>query len=150
MLKIESTDRAPRDVWRALRRGFGQRCPSCGRGALFGRFLKVRDACPDCGEALHHHRADDAPPYFTILIVGHVVVGGILALERAAAPRGWVQAALWLPMTLILTLILLPRVKGALIGLQWALYMHGFDPGGRDEAEPDPAADAKPSTSSLA
>jgi uncharacterized protein (DUF983 family) len=99
---------------------------------MFRRYLKVWDACPNCGEALHHHRADDAPPYFTILVVGHVVIGGVLALERAYAPPGWVHAALWLPLTLILTLVLLSRVKGALIGLQWALYMHGFDPASRD------------------
>jgi uncharacterized protein (DUF983 family) len=109
-------------------RGFGLRCPRCGQGAIFRSYLKVNDTCPSCGEELHHHRADDAPPYFTILIVGHVVVGGVLALERTAAPPGWVQAAVWLPLTLILTLLLLSRVKGALIDLQWALYMHGFDP----------------------
>jgi uncharacterized protein (DUF983 family) len=126
MLEIETSDRPHRDVWRALRRGFGQRCPSCGRGSLFGKYLKVSDVCPSCGEELHHHRADDAPPYFTILVVGHIIVGGLLAMERALAPPGWVQAAVWLPLTLILTLLLLPRVKGALIGLQWALYMHGF------------------------
>ena len=127
MLEVESFSRPRRNVWRALRRGFALRCPRCGRGALFRSYLKVWDACPSCGEALHHHRADDAPPYFTILIVGHVVVGGVLALERAVAPPGWVQAALWLPLTLILTLLLLSRVKGALVGLQWALYMHGFE-----------------------
>jgi uncharacterized protein (DUF983 family) len=147
MLHVETSDRAPRDVWRALRRGLGLRCPNCGRGALFRRYLKVWDACPDCGEALHHHRADDAPPYFTILIVGHFIVGGILAMERALAPPGWVQSAVWLPMTLTLALILLPRVKGALVGLQWALYMHGFDPAGI-EAEAGAEA-AKPNASSL-
>jgi uncharacterized protein (DUF983 family) len=146
MLHIETTDRAPRDVWRAMRLGFALRCPSCGRGTLFKSYLKVWDDCTNCGEALHHHRADDAPPYFTILIVGHIIVGGILAMERALAPPGWVQSALWLPMTLILTLLLLSRVKGALIGLQWALYMHGFDPAGADAADAVAVA-AKPETS---
>jgi len=135
MLKLETSDRPHRDVWRALRLGFAERCPACGKGAVFGRYLKVRDACPSCGEALHHHRADDAPPYFTILVVGHIVVGGLLAMERAFSPPGWVQAAIWLPLTVILTLFLLPRVKGALIALQWALYMHGFGGAGDDTVE---------------
>ena len=30
-------------------------------------------------------------------------------------------------MTLALTFALMPAVKGAIVGLQWALRMHGFD-----------------------
>src|SRR5574342_257057 len=113
MLQVESSDRPRRDVWRALVRGFCLRCPRCGRGALFGRYLKVSDICPSCGEELHHHRADDAPPYFTIVIVGHIVVGLVLAVEMAYRPPLWVHAALWLPLPLILALTVLPIVKGA-------------------------------------
>jgi uncharacterized protein (DUF983 family) len=102
---------------------------------MFRRYLKVADQCPSCGEALHHHRADDAPPYFTIAIVGHVVVGLLLAVEIAYRPPLWLHAAIWLPLTVILALILLPPIKGALVGLQWALLMHGFDPEHKDELE---------------
>ena len=116
-----------RDVLSAMLRGLRGRCPKCGVGAMFSSYLKVSDHCLHCGEELHHQRADDAPPYFTILIVGHFVVGGILSMEKAFSPPGWVHSAVWLPMTLISSLLLLPRVKGALIGLQWALYMHGFE-----------------------
>jgi uncharacterized protein (DUF983 family) len=128
MIEYDAAARPPRDVVRAMLRGFAQRCPSCGKGRLFGRYLKVRDSCPSCGEALHHNRTDDAPPYFTILIVGHFIVGGVLALEKAVGPPTWVHLAIWLPLTLVASLWLLPRVKGALVGLQWALYMHGFEP----------------------
>ena len=125
-----------------------ERCPNCRQGRLFGKYLKVRDACPTCGEALYHHRADDAPAYFTILIVGHFVVGGALSLERWFSPPTWVHLAIWLPLTLTGCLLLLPRVKGALVGLQWALYMHGFDgPQNVDLVpkcqRPSPAAAAK-------
>jgi uncharacterized protein (DUF983 family) len=130
--------RPPRDVPRALWRGFAQRCPNCDRGPLFGKYLKVNPHCPDCGEALHHHRADDAPAYFTILIVGHFIVGGALSLERGLSPPTWVHLVIWLPLTLIATLLLLPRVKGSLVGLQWALYMHGF--GGPEHADVVPEA----------
>ena len=128
-----------RDVQTALLRGARQTCPACGRGSLYRAYLKVRDACDLCGEPLHHQRADDAPPYFTIVVVAHIVVGGILSLEQAAQPPTWVQLAIWLPVTLILSLLLLPRIKGALIGLQWALRMHGFG-GSADTPEPEPAA----------
>jgi len=126
-MPIVITDRPRRNLALAMRRGFGQRCPQCGRGALFWKYLKVNDACPHCTEALHHHRADDAPAYFTIVIVGHLIVGGILALHKSLAPPEWVQLAIWMPLTLVSCLWLLPRIKGALVGLQWALYMHGFD-----------------------
>jgi uncharacterized protein (DUF983 family) len=118
-----STDRS---AWTAMAHGARQRCPACGRGRLFRAFLKVDDRCPQCAEELSHHRADDAPAYFTMVIVGHVVVGGVLVLERAYEPNFWAHALLWLPVTVISSLLLLPRVKGALVGLQWALRMHGF------------------------
>ena len=124
----------PRSVFKAMCRGGAQTCPACGEGRLFAGYLKVVATCAVCRQELFHQRADDAPPYFTMLIVGHVLVGGALALERAFAPSMLVHMLLWLPLTVLLSLWLLPRIKGALIGLQWALRMHGFGSG------PDPAA----------
>jgi uncharacterized protein (DUF983 family) len=115
-----------RNIWQAMTRGWRQRCPSCGEGRLYGKYLKVNDVCSTCGTELHHHRADDAPPYFVMTITAHIVVGGILILERLYSPPTWVQLSIWLPMLVLLSLWLLPRVKGALIGYQWALKMHGF------------------------
>jgi uncharacterized protein (DUF983 family) len=112
----------------ALLRGLRSICPNCGKGRLFRAFLKVADHCPACGEALHHHRADDAPAYFVILIVGHIVVPLALAVETAFAPPYWLYLAIFLPLTLVLALGLLQPVKGAIVGWQWAHRMHGFDP----------------------
>ena len=121
-----TTTDAPRSPWDAVLKGFAQTCPDCGRGRLFGKYLKVNPECPQCGTELHHHRADDAPPYFTILAVGHIIVPGMLLLEQLVEPPSWVHSALWVPLTLVLSLLLLPRIKGALIGFQWAHRMHGF------------------------
>ena len=118
---------APRNVWRAMLRGSAERCPNCGRGALYRRYLKVVDACPACGEELHHHRADDFPAYIVILIVGHMLVPAVLSVETNYAPSYWVHLMLWLPPTLILTLGLLQPVKGAIVALQWRLGLHGFE-----------------------
>ncbi len=119
----------------AILRGVRKRCPACGEGRIYRAYLKVNDACPSCGEELHHHRADDAPPYFTIVIVGHAIVPLVLTVERMFAPAIWLQASIWTLITFALCVILLPMVKGGLIGLQWANYMHGFDPrsGGRED-----------------
>ena len=98
---------------------------------MFSSYLKVNDHCPHCREALHHQRADDAPPYFALLIVGHIVIGAALAVEVAYAPPLWLGMVLWPVLAVALCLALLPRIKGALVGLQWALRMHGFDAGPR-------------------
>ena len=107
-------------------RGGRGKCPACGKGSLFKKFMKVADTCPHCGEALHHQRADDAPPYFTIFIVGHIMIPLVLIVERVWQPSYLVHAIMWLPLTLALTLALMPIVKGAVVSLQWALGMHGF------------------------
>ncbi|MBX2804532.1 MAG: DUF983 domain-containing protein [Hyphomicrobiales bacterium] len=112
------------------------RCPSCGKGHLFARYLKVSDHCDHCGEALHHHRADDAPPYFTIFVAGHLLVPMILAFEVAYKPSLWLHAAVFGPLTIAMCLALLVPIKGAIVGLQWANYMHGFGNPDEDPAEP--------------
>ena len=119
-------DQPSRSWKQAMWRGLRCRCPNCGVGSVFKSFVKVADRCAHCGEALHHHRADDAPPYFTIMIVGHIIVPSVLIVERLWRPDLIVHFALWLPATLLLTLLLMPSVKGAVVGLQWALGMHGF------------------------
>jgi uncharacterized protein (DUF983 family) len=118
----------PRDGWTAFFRGLRGRCPACGQGRIFRALLKVNDHCPSCGEAFHHHRADDAPAYFNIVLVGHIVVPLVLSVEIAFTPPYWVHAALWLPLTLALAFTLMHPIKGAVIAWQWATRMHGFDP----------------------
>lgn len=130
-----------RDVFKAMRHGFSGRCPNCNEGALFDKYLKVTDECNACGEELHHHRADDAPAYFTIAIVGKIVVGLFVWLELAYAPPYWLHAVIWTPVLLAMSLWFLPRIKGVIVGLQWANYMHGFNPyyTKEDDVELDPA-----------
>jgi uncharacterized protein (DUF983 family) len=111
----------------AVWRGFCGKCPHCGEGRLFARFLKVADTCDVCGEELFHHRADDLPAYLVIVVVGHLVVPAILAIETAYAPAVWLQLAIWLPVTLFASLVLLQPTKGAIVGLQWQIGMHGFE-----------------------
>jgi uncharacterized protein (DUF983 family) len=124
----------------AMKRGLTGKCPACGKGKLFTRYLEVVHRCPDCAEDLYHHRADDAPPYFTILIVGHLIVAGVMMVEDYFHPNYWVHILMWFPLTIGLSLWFLPRIKGALVGLQWALRMHGF--GGPDTLDPaDPPPD---------
>jgi uncharacterized protein (DUF983 family) len=127
-----------RDLRQAFLRGLRCRCPNCGEGRMFRAFLKVADACPACGEELHHQQADDAPAYFVILIVGHIVVPLALMVETEFAPPYWVHWSLWIPLTLGLAVGFLQPVKGAIVAWQWAQRMHGFGPPAPDEEQAAP------------
>jgi uncharacterized protein (DUF983 family) len=116
-----------RNVWTAMKRGFRGRCPRCGEGKLFRAFLKVDTSCSACGLDFTPHRADDLPAYLVIVIVGHIVVPSVLWIETNYSPAVPLQLAIYLPFTLIASLLLLQPVKGAVVGVQWALHMHGFD-----------------------
>ncbi len=137
-MSVQYTTRPQRPLWQAMRRGLHCRCPNCGGGRLFRAYLKVVDRCAVCGTDLHHQRADDAPPYFVMLITGHIVVPAALIVETEFAPPLWLHALIWLPLTLALALGLLQPIKGAIVGWQWANYMHGFDPDYREEDEVPP------------
>jgi uncharacterized protein (DUF983 family) len=123
-----------RPLYRSLLRGLICRCPACGEGRLFPRFLKVTPWCESCGEALYHARTDDAPPYFVMLITGHILVPVALVLEETIAPPVVVTTSILVTLACVLCLGLLQPVKGVLVGLQWALWMHGFDP--NEEEDP--------------
>jgi uncharacterized protein (DUF983 family) len=120
-------------VMTAMRRGFICRCPACAKGLLFDRFLKVADRCESCGTEFHHHRADDLPPYLVIFLVGHLIGYGILMTETKLEMPMWVHLAIWPALALILCLMLLQPAKGAVVGLQYALGMHGFGSGRAQE-----------------
>lgn len=125
-----------RDLWTAMKRGFRGRCPRCGEGKLFRAFLKVDNKCSVCELDYTPHRADDLPAYLVIVIVGHILVPIILWIETDYAPALWLQMAIYLPVTLIASLGLLQPVKGAVVGFQWALRMHGFDENAPSEIPP--------------
>ena len=105
----------------SVSRGLRHRCPSCGEGRLFGRFLKVQPVCDHCGHELARYPADDGPAYLTILLVGHLIVAPLLFF-----PIVWESnPAIVLPIVLValvaITLATLPRVKGGWVGLMYAL-----------------------------
>ena len=112
----------------AMGRGLLGRCPACGKSHLFNGFLRVVSECSNCGAPLGLARADDAPPYFTILIVGHIVIPALLIMQRASDPPMWLLSAIFLPLTFFLALGLLRPVKGATVGLMLTFNMLKPDP----------------------
>ena len=130
---------APRDTARAIKRGLLGHCPNCGEGKLFRAYLKPVDNCAVCDEDFSHQRADDFPPYLAIFIVGHIVVAGYMATDTWLVLESWQHLMIWIPITIILSMVLLPPLKGAVIGLQWALRMHGFGGGSEDPMLAEPS-----------
>lgn len=124
----------PRPMGQAMLRGWRRRCPNCGSGPMLRGYLKVRDTCPVCEEALHHHRADDGPPYLTLLIVGHIIGPAMLWVFIAYEPDPYTFMAIFMVAATALSLWFLPRLKGMLVAIQWATRMGGF---GRGDAPSD-------------
>ena len=114
-------------LFASMRRGFRRVCPKCGKGHLFIGYLTPRPVCERCGVDTGQIYTADIAPYFTILIVGHLVVPALLVSEQLAHPAMWVQIAIWPALALLLTLWFLPRVKGCIMGLMWALGMRGHE-----------------------
>ena len=119
-------DEDDRPMKQAMWRGWRRRCPNCGAGPLLKGYLKVHDRCAVCGEDLSHQRADDGPAYMTILIVGHLMAPLIFWAYVEFRPQPIVLAAIFTAGTVLLSLFLLPRLKGVMIAIQWAKRMHGF------------------------
>jgi uncharacterized protein (DUF983 family) len=110
-----------KSIWTGIRRGLACRCPNCGQGRLFDDFLRVRKVCDQCGADNSVYPSDDFPPYLTIFLVGHVVVPAFIWSDLRFAPSLWLQGAIWLPLTALLCVALLPMMKGATSGLCWAV-----------------------------
>jgi len=107
----------------ALGRGLLGRCPVCGKGRIFAGFLRVVDECSECHAPLGLARADDAPPYFTILIVGHIVIPAMLIMQKTMDPSTWLLSAIFLPLTVLLSVGLIRPIKGATVGLMLSFNM---------------------------
>ncbi|SFS68505.1 Uncharacterized conserved protein, DUF983 family [Sulfitobacter marinus] len=124
--EIAHTDTDERPMARSLLRGWRRKCPNCGAGPLLKGYLKVNDSCTVCREEFFHHRADDGPAYLTILIVGHLMAPMLHVVFATWRPEPLTLFTIFAVGCVGLSLYLLPRLKGALIGFQWAKGMGGF------------------------
>lgn len=132
MTSVTDTAEAPalqpkRELGAAMKRGLLGRCPHCGEGKLFRSYLRPVANCSACNEDYTPQRADDLPAYLTVVIVGHIVVALFMAVENVGGLSMWAHLAIWVPITILMSLAMLQPIKGATIGLQWANRMHGFD-----------------------
>ncbi|MDO7834037.1 DUF983 domain-containing protein [Sphingobium sp. HBC34] len=122
----QSAPPSTRPVGPAIGHGLRGRCPACGEGAMFARFLKTVPACTTCGLRLDDHQADDFPAYIVILALGHILVPLMIEVNSALSiPLGW-QALIWPTLAIGLAVAMIQPVKGAVIAVQWSRRMAGF------------------------
>lgn len=124
---MRSSDAMKVELPRAMWRGFLRRCPHCDQGVLFKAYLKQVDFCAVCHEEYAHIRADDAPPWLTILVVGHIVVPLIFVVDSWFFWPNWLVMVVWPVITVLLALAILPRAKGVFIALIWATHAPGSE-----------------------
>jgi uncharacterized protein (DUF983 family) len=113
------TDERHSTLSEAALRGIACKCPRCGRGKLFAGFLTLKPKCEVCGLDYAFIDSGDGPAVFVIMIAGAIVVASALIVEVKYQPPFWVHAALWLPLTLAVTLWPLRAIKSLLIALQF-------------------------------
>lgn len=116
---------ASRPILQAVQRGVRCRCPRCGVGSLYDRYLKPTKACQTCGEGLDHIRTDDFAPWLTCLVLSHLMIPAIFIIDSRYEPDLLMQLVIWAPTILALAMVLLPHTKGVCLGLMWALRLRG-------------------------
>jgi|GEM_PF-249719 len=124
--KVTARFGTARPVWPAVLRGLRGRCPACGQGRLFGRFLKPVEHCHVCKESYVAQRADDFPPYLVVLLLGHILVPTVITIDKAFTPPLWIYTTFGSALVAVLAVALLQPVKGAVIAYQWAYQIDGF------------------------
>lgn len=115
----------PSSLFKTLLKGAMRRCPNCGKGKAFDGYLTVVEECACCGTKLNHFKSDDFPPYLTILIVGHLIVGLMFHFTNFREPLPTWAVYFWPSLTLVLALIILPIIKGIVLGIYWHLHSRG-------------------------
>ncbi len=118
-----------RDAWLAVKRGLRLACPACGRGRLMSGYLRQAEGCMHCGERTVDIRADDGHAWATILLVGHMVSPAFFVFATRDASESWPAFVAVAGLVLVLSLALLPRMKGLFVGLIWASRAGEAEPG---------------------
>ena len=102
-------------------RGARMRCPACGKGKLFAGYLKQVPACTECGAPTGEIAAEDGPPWLTVLMLGPALAALTFFSARQECWPGWIKLPALAAIAIGAVLVMLPRVKGGLIGVLWEM-----------------------------
>ncbi len=110
---------------RSIVAGFKRKCPSCEAGKIFSGYLKLAEECSNCAAPIGQIRADDFPPYLTIFITAHIIVPALVIVEVNYQPPVVAQMIFWAAAAIVISLALLPVLKGGVVGFMWSIGMKG-------------------------
>ena len=97
----------------AVARALMGKCPHCGKGKLMKSYLKQVENCSVCGESFGQIRADDAAPWLTIILVGHIFLPLAFLVNVDWMPL-WAAMSMWSLCFAAIALAILPRAKALL------------------------------------
>jgi uncharacterized protein (DUF983 family) len=89
-------------------------CPSCGKGPLFSGPIRLRDACPACGQNFTDMDVGDGFVVPTLMVLGFGVVGAAIWVDFTYTPPLWLHALIWPPITIGLALVMTRYLKSFL------------------------------------
>lgn len=116
-----------RSIPAVLLSGMLKKCPKCGKGNIYSKYLKINNHCQLCNEELHSYRTDDFGPWLSIIMGGHIIVPLVLSVEQNYALDLWLQAIIWIPLTILTVLFLLPISKSICLSILWRLKMKNIE-----------------------
>jgi uncharacterized protein (DUF983 family) len=94
-------------------------CPQCGAKTLFACPAKFAERCEKCGLDYSSFNVGDGPAALLTLVIGALVIVLAVMVDVAFNPPFWVQALIWVPFTVALTVISLRAAKGALLAAEY-------------------------------
>ncbi|MGH1457073.1 MAG: DUF983 domain-containing protein [Alphaproteobacteria bacterium] len=106
-----------------LKRGFFNRCPSCGQGKLLRGYTSPNKSCRECNLDFEALRADDGPAWATILIAGHLSMPFVFWILEQGLDNTTIEISASIAVILTLSAIILPRAKGIFMAIIWLMHI---------------------------
>jgi uncharacterized protein (DUF983 family) len=116
--------RAP--ILLVLSRGLRRRCPRCGEGALFRRWIESNKRCSVCGVLYQRNYGDT---WAFIIITDRIpILAGIVAIYFGYESTGWLGATLFFLALVVPLLATIPQRQGLAIALDYLSRIYLPDP----------------------
>jgi uncharacterized protein (DUF983 family) len=106
-----------------LKRGFFNRCPSCGEGKLLRGFTTPHKCCSHCHLDFEPLRADDGPAWATILIAGHLSMPFVFFMLDLGLDNMVLEISASIAFILGISALILPRAKGMFMSVIWQMHI---------------------------